>query len=229
MIASAMIFIVITITAAEIAIFSDYGFYKQEYEKYEVLNILPMKMQDVMYVTEEMMDYLHGHRDDLEVWTVIDGQEREFFNKKEKLHMEDVKELFLSAIFIRRMAFLIFLALILIFVFIWKKEKWLSRLAKYYFMEVMCLFAACGVLGLVIAQNFSKYFVVFHEIFFDNDLWLLDPDTDLMIRMLPEGFFADFALRIGMFVGFGILLSMATAFCIYRKTLRKQQSISTTY
>ena len=47
-------------------------------------------------------------------------------------------------------------------------------------------------------SDFTKYFTIFHEIFFDNDLWLLDPSTDLLIRMLPEGFFMDMVIRIGI-------------------------------
>lgn len=215
-IAGFMIFLVVLITAAELAIFSDFNFYEREYEKYQVLEVLPMEMEDVMQVTEEMMSYLHGDRENLEVWTVVDGQEREFFNEKEKLHMEDVKDLFLAAIAIRRGAMVLLMLLIVFFLL--RKETWVSKLAKYYFIEVLCMFIGCSVLGIVISQNFSKYFVVFHEIFFDNDLWLLDPDTDLMIRMLPEGFFADFAFRIGVIVGAGVVLSMMIAFGIYRKT-----------
>ena len=36
---------------------------------------------------------------------------------------------------------------------------------------------------------FSESFIYFHKLFFNNDLWLLDYKTDLMIRILPEEFF----------------------------------------
>ena len=48
--------------------------------------------------------------------------------------------------------------------------------------------------------------------FFTNDLWLFDPETDYMIRMLPEGFFYDMVMRIGAcFVG-GLILLAAVFF-----------------
>ena len=69
------------------------------------------------------------------------------------------------------------------------------------------------VLGGLFASDFDKYFRIFHEIFFDNDQWMFDPATDYMIRMLPEGFFFDFVIRIGwMFLlGAGILLLLSLA------------------
>lgn len=57
-------------------------------------------------------------------------------------------------------------------------------------------------LGVAFAIDFTACFIIFHKIFFTNDLWLFDPSVDYMIRMLPEGFFSDMVLRIGaVFVG----------------------------
>ena len=58
-------------------------------------------------------------------------------------------------------------------------------------------------LAIAFAVDFTRCFTIFHEIFFTNDLWIFDPATDYMIRMLPEGFFADMVARIG-----GIFLGM---------------------
>ena len=38
--------------------------------------------------------------------------------------------------------------------------------------------------------------MIFHKLFFDNDLWLLDPEKDMIINILVEPFFADMALKI---------------------------------
>ena len=47
--------------------------------------------------------------------------------------------------------------------------------------------------GAWAVSDFTRAFLWFHEMLFTNDLWLLNPATDLMIRMLPEAFFADIA------------------------------------
>ena len=44
-------------------------------------------------------------------------------------------------------------------------------------------------IGIAAAIDFNSVFVQFHNIFFDNDLWLFDPAEDFMIRMLPKVFF----------------------------------------
>ena len=117
LVAAMAMIVVMLITSFEIAIYSDYGWYQKEYEKYQVLDDLEMEMQDVMDVTEEMMAYLRGDRKNLEVKTVIAGEEGMFFNEREKLHMEDVQGLFLGGIQIRRVAFVIFAAAVLLILF----------------------------------------------------------------------------------------------------------------
>ena len=54
--------------------------------------------------------------------------------------------------------------------------------------------AASGALTIKLV-GFSRVFIAFHHLAFSNDLWLLDPATDAMIRMLPEEFFAGMALQ----------------------------------
>lgn len=70
------------------------------------------------------------------------------------------------------------------------------------------------LLGIGMARNFNAVFTKFHEIFFDNDLWLFDPAEDYMIRMLPEGLFFDMVIRIGGFflAGLGILFILSMVY-----------------
>ena len=53
-------------------------------------------------LTNELMAYLRGDREDLHVPTIVDGQPREFFNDREIAHMEDVRGLFVRALVLRR-------------------------------------------------------------------------------------------------------------------------------
>ena len=77
--AAGIIFAFSVITAAlissfEIGMYSDFGFYEEEYEKYGVLTELDMTMEDTMYVTREMMAYLRGKRETLSVMTMVEGE-----------------------------------------------------------------------------------------------------------------------------------------------------------
>ena len=80
-------------------------------------------------------------------------------------------------------------------------------------------FAMLCVLGLVISTDFTKYFVIFHHIFFNNDLWLLDPATDLLINIVPEPFFVDTASYIALVFG----ISVAVIFGVSRWWLRREK------
>lgn len=204
-VASIAMVIILLITSFEIAAYSDYSWYKKEYLKYEVLDDLEMEIEDAMYVTEEMMAYLRGNREDLVVQTIVNGEPREFFNDREKAHMVDVQKLFLGGMDLRLGAATVFIASLVILNFI--KADWKKRLPKSFLVGVGGFVVAVGVLAVFVATNFNKYFTIFHEIFFDNDLWILDPRMDLLIRMLPEGFFFDMVIRIGVIfiVSLGIL------------------------
>lgn len=56
------------------------------------------------------------------------------------------------------------------------------------------------LVGGAIALNFDRAFVLFHEIFFRNDFWLFDPDTDPIIMLLPDTFFLVCAAAIVILV-----------------------------
>ena len=219
-IASIAMIIVVLISGFEVAAYSDYSWYEKEYIKYEVLDDLEMEIEDVMNVTREMMSYLRGDRGDLVVDTVVDGEEREFFNDREKAHMVDVQRLFLGGIDLRRIALAVFVSMLVILVF--TKADWKRILPKSFLMGVGGFAVAVGALALLIAKDFNKYFVIFHEIFFDNDLWLLYPETDLLIRMLPEGFFFDMVIRIGVIFVVSLVILTIISVIALRKTKDKK-------
>ncbi len=216
---SVALIIVILITSFEIAMYAGYGFYEREYEKYEVLDDVQMEMEDVMYVTREMMAYLKGNRDDLVVDTVVNGEEREFFNDREKAHMEDVQNLFLGGLALRRIMLAVTIACYGGLIFM--KREWRRILPRAYQIGTGVFFAICIGLTILVSTDFTKYFTIFHEIFFDNDLWLLNPATDLMINILPEGFFVDAAIRIGLFFLGGLVITL-TGVTVWDRYERKK-------
>ena len=119
----------------------------------------------------------------------VEGNIQDFFNEKDRLHMADVQGLFLGGLAIRRGAIIVLLfsmaALVLM------KADW-KRLIPQMYQRVLAVFLALtAVAGFLFSRDFNKYFVIFHHIFFSNNLWILDPAEDYMIRMLPEGFFYD--------------------------------------
>ena len=80
--------------------------------------------------------------------------------------------------------------------------------------------ALTAVAGFLFSRDFNKYFVIFHHIFFNNNLWILDPAEDYMIRMLPEDFFYDMVMRIGSI--FAVFLIVSFVCSIVQKKINKR-------
>lgn len=207
--------VILLISSFQAAMYLDFGIYEQEYTKYQVLRALDMEMEDAMYVTREMMAYLKGDRERLSVVTTVEGTEQDFFNEQDRLHMEDVQGLFLGGLAMRKWAFALLAAALVILAAVCRKEMW-KTLAGSFQAALGILAALILFLGIAMARNFNAVFTKFHEIFFDNDLWIFDPAEDYMIRMLPEGLFFDMVIRIGGFflAGLTVLLILSIVYTV---------------
>lgn len=195
------------ITSVEAVTYWTPGYYEKEYAKYNVLDDVQMEMDDLLDVSHEMMAYLRGNRADLHVPTIVNGHPREFFNQREIAHMEDVRGLFLAAIALRR-ACLILMAGCVILLFALKADV-RKILPRTVCIGTVLFFVILAVLAGIISTDFNKYFIIFHHIFFNNDLWMLDPNTDLLINIVPEPFFMDTASRIAITYAISVIAVFA--------------------
>ena len=66
------------------------------------------------------------------------------------------------------------------------------------------------VLGIWAAADFDGLFITFHRVAFTNDLWLLDPRTDLLIRLMPIDFFTALG-RKGLLMFLPVPLALGVA------------------
>ena len=168
-------------------------------------------MDDLLDVTDQMMAFLRGKREDLHVYTTMGGEYREFFNDREIAHMEDVQGLFIGGLWLRRIGILITLCFAALAYFWGRKSAERTEALKRLIPKSLCIgtgavFAVALALIGIISTDFSKYFIVFHKIFFNNDLWVLDPRTDMLINIVPEGFFFDTAAQIALV--FAVIVGM---------------------
>lgn len=198
------------ITSFETAMYSDFDVYRYEYEKYDVLSDLDMNMDDVMYVTHEMMDYLRGKGDTLSVMTTVEGREQDFFNEQDRFHMGEVRDLFIGGLNIRFGACIAAVLCILFLIITRADIK--KIIPRSYWIALGITGTAVLFLGIAAVVDFDSVFVQFHHIFFDNDLWIFDPAEDYMIRMLPEGLFYDMVMRIGAVFVASLVVLLALSF-----------------
>ena len=216
------VIIILLISSFETAMYSDFGVYEREYEKYDVLDDLGMTMEDTMHVTREMMAYLRGDRDVLSVETTVEGRQQDFFNEQDRFHMAEVRDLFIGGLDLRLGACAAAVLCIIILIFL--RADWRKIVPRSYWIVLAVIGVLLTVFAAAAVIDFNAVFVGFHHIFFDNDLWLFDPAEDYMIRMLPEGLFADMVVRIGVLFAGGMIvlfiLSMLPGI-LERKKIRK--------
>lgn len=119
-----------------------------------------------------------------------------------EFHFYEVKKIFLNI-------YLIIIVILLAFIvikFILRKYNKKFNLFKILNYGANTLISIIAVLLASIFINFSKAFVVFHKIFFNNDYWVFDSKTDPIIDVLPEEVFKLYAIIVIAFVlGFIIL------------------------
>ena len=182
--------LVLLLTTVEIIAF-DTNYYVEKYKEYEISNNSNISQNDLKDITDKLVNYLKDSESDLNIEKNINGEMQEVFGEREKLHMIDVKELFIKGKYIRNIS-LLFIIISLIMLVIKDKKKIGSTLT----LSSVISFTLIGLLLLIMYIDFDKYFTYFHEIFFTNDLWLLDPKTDVLIQMLPLQFFYSIATKI---------------------------------
>ena len=226
-IAMLLVIFALLITGFQLAVYGDshYGFYKKEYEKYRVTDDLNMKIDNVMAVTEHMMAYLIGKEEKLSIVTDVDGEHQDFFNEQDRLHMADVRNLFLGGLKLRNYA--VILAIILMIVLRAKKADFRRLVPQGYLQALFVYLILAAILGVAMNIDFTSCFTLFHKLFFTNNLWIFDPETDYMIRMLPEGFFSDMVIRVGVI--FIVLLVVPGVTAVVYSWKRKKKEISKTY
>lgn len=213
-ISAAALVVMLLLTCVSQAVFGNMNYFRKEFEKYNVTQNIDMEMDDIMYVMDELMDYLHGDREDLEdIVTDVNGETRDFFTEREKTHMADCKVLFDGGFAIRKGAAVVFAALTLLLVF--KKKFSLRRFLKYAALFSVIIAAGAGILAIAASIDFNACFIVFHKLFFNNDLWILDPAEDLIINILVEPFFADMALKIALYCAAVLAVIVITGAGIY--------------
>lgn len=116
--------------------------------------------------------------------------QNDFFNEKEKTHLQEVKGLLLKFLFVLVTASLL-LSVFIKKIFMVTDDKTGERKQALINITLYGSIVTIGVAGFfaLLSTKFEYIFLRFHEIFFKSNTWLLDPATDNLIRLFPERFF----------------------------------------
>ncbi|MDI3534775.1 MAG: hypothetical protein PWQ82_1140 [Thermosediminibacterales bacterium] len=202
---SLILLMFLVLTNLQMVVFNN-GFYAKEYEKYSIVEQTGIKKNQLLSATNKLLNYLRGHADNPQSIVTIEEKERPLFGNRELLHLSDVRELFKKGFLIKNLTFGMLGSALILFILV----KPLRNRA-YKIITLSALYALIGLFcfGSLVFLSFNTCFTYFHMMFFDNDLWLLDPSKEYLVRMFPEGFFLDSAVKVFVYTVVELLLLIA--------------------
>ena len=187
----------LTFTAVQAVVFDEHRFHSA-YEKYDRYDYIGIAKEDLDEVTHELLEYMKGNREDIIMYADIQGEQQMVFEEREQLHMVDVLKLFNAGFLIRNTCAGAAAAIFVLIWLLYKKKAW-EIIARGYIIGFSLFFVLLIALGIAMIADFSTLFTKFHLLLFDNDLWLLDINEDIMIQMFPEEFFNGLGIWIGIY------------------------------
>ena len=171
------------------------GFFSEQYRDLHTAEQLGMSGSDLMKATTTLLDYLRGDVESIDVSVTIDGVSQEAFNARERAHMVDVRTLYQNAMAVRWIALGVWVASVAALILL-RKKAFLDDLSRGFLFVSFLFVLFLILLGIWILADFTGFWTTFHQLFFTNDLWLLNPATDRMIHLFPEAFFSHLVIRI---------------------------------
>jgi integral membrane protein (TIGR01906 family) len=171
-----------------------------------------------------IVDYFRtGEGDELlDIRVVVDGQEEALYNQREILHMRDVKDLMQLTFRVHEISF-VFLVGYVVVVFLWTRERALRQLAVQTIVAGASTMVLLGVGAIAVVLGFDRLFEQFHLLSFSNDFWRLNPATDRLIQMFPEGFWFDVTLGVGVLTAIegGLVTMLGLGYLVWSGRQRK--------
>ena len=166
------------------------------FERYGVEEATGIPRTELSRISTEFQHYFSSDARYIDIAAEVHGVRRSLFSQDELLHMVDVKGLFQL---------------------VWAVQLASIILASCSGLLVIAAFRSAGVrivvnslaIGGMLAAGltilfvimsivaFGPLFTLFHELGFRNDLWKLDPRTNLLVQIFPFGFWRAIAVITG--------------------------------
>jgi integral membrane protein (TIGR01906 family) len=173
--------------------FNEVRLYTYGFDKYGIAEATGIPDPELRRIAEELVAYFNDDTDLLEI--AVSG--RPLYNQREVLHMRDVKGL-VKGVYMAQWAAGAVLLAYAAGGFALRGRGFLRRLLRTLRLGGALTIGGLAVAGVALAVAFRWLFYLFHIISFRNPLWQLDPRTDYLLKMFPEGFWFDATMFIAL-------------------------------
>ncbi len=193
---------------------TDNAFFYKEFTTYHVQETLPIEANNLH---NQVMTYLLFEKKQVLIPS-------DTFNQKEKIHLLDVKDLLQKTILLWKLVTLATIFSLFILISLEKEDKKiLSSLIKVFFIGSALTLLITFSVGFLFAINFDQSFVSFHELFFTNNFWMLNPKVDMLKALYPDELFQDFALLFFTKTIIFSFLMLITSIAIFKYSRRRKK------
>ncbi len=170
--------------------------YSYGFDRYDIPSRTGIERPELISAGRQIRDYFSNGEEYLVVSAVRYGLEvPSLYNSREVLHMKDVKGLVRGVYRAQEVTGVYLLAFAALGLWLGRRP-FLPRLGLCATAGGALTLGLVALAGLASAVGFSQVFLLFHQISFTNDLWQLDPRTDVLLMMFPQGFFFDATMWI---------------------------------
>jgi integral membrane protein (TIGR01906 family) len=194
--------------------------YTSGFSKYHISAATGIGDSQLEDIAQGMVDYFDGQVRSPQVVVDINGMKKPVYSQKELIHLEDVRKIINIFKTLEILSLVIFLVTSLSMFFKFGVSRLLKGLQAG--AAVTVVFLSSVMLWALI--DFNSIFYFFHILSFSNDLWLLDPATDYLIMMFPEGFFFDAATLVVATIIAVAIMTWFAAYVMKRVLLRAEKS-----
>lgn len=208
------------VTTALRLVMNNLAFYESAFVRHGISRATGLELPQLLSAARQIIDYYDSDQELITVRVIKNGQEVVLFNEREVLHLKDVKELFRLAFAIQEGASLYVLSYALMRYAMGRRGFW-PHLAKLLLGGSGLILGIGLGLGLLVLWDFGRVFWQFHLLSFRNDLWLLDPQRDYLIRLFPQAFFFEATLlTAGLALGAALLMGGVCGAFLWRRSLK---------
>lgn len=167
--------------------------YDYSFDRYNAEDATGLSRADLNAAARALRQYFNNDEKTFYHTVTEGGLPGPVFNARETRHMEDVKQLFAWVNRLQELSVVFVLAYVVAF-FLWARDGEIRQLATQSLIGLALGAIAVGAFAAGAAFGFDATSTRFHEVFFSNDFWLLDPNKDHLIQMFPEEFWRDVTL-----------------------------------
>lgn len=184
---------------------NDPGLYRNGFERYDTAARSGITDADLIAIGAELRRYFNTSTEPLAVHAPIYGIEQDVFNAREVAHMYDVKRLVRGTYWVA-VGSAVWILATLAGGFAMRRREYVGPAARLALWGGGLTLAAVVGVGLASVAAFEELFLLFHQLSFANDLWILDPRTDYLLILFPGPFWFDATMRVALTAILGAVL-----------------------